>query len=125
MVNTVLCLTQFEFIVISYLVPSGPPQNLVLSVMFHSIILSWSPPLLSQRNGVIINYLITCSSGGSIINSTRTSSTSLTITGLQPFINSTCFVSAATIVGDGPPATVSRVTSDEDSEYTVYYMKLL
>ena len=97
-------------------VPSGPPQSLVSSVTSRTLTLSWSPPLLSHRNGVIISYLITCSSGGSIINSTRTSSTSLTITGLQPFTNYTCSVRAATTVGDGPAMMQDNLTSEESKK---------
>ena len=96
-------------------VPSGPPEefNIFLPQGNPSMSLSWSPPLSSQRNGVIISYLVTCSSGGSIINSTRTSSTSLTITGLQPFTSYSCTVRAATIAGDGPAAVRSVVTRGE------------
>ena len=102
-----------------YIVPSGPPQSLVSSVTSGILTLFWSPPLFSQRNGVIISYLITCSSGGSIINSTRTSSTSLTITGLQPFTNYTCSVRAATIIGDGP-AAVNTVETQEESKFLAF-----
>ena len=91
-------------------------KALMYSVTSHTLTLSWSPPLPSQRNGVIISYLITYSSGGSIINSNRTSSTSLTITGLQPFTSYTCTVSAATTVGDGPAVMLDAVTSSEDSK---------
>ena len=96
-------------------VPSGPPQDFVITATSQrTLTLSWSPPLPSQHNGVIISYLITCSSGGSI-NSTRSirsSSTNLTITGLQPFTNYTCTVSAATMVGDGPAAMRDAITSE-------------
>ena len=102
------------------LVPSGPPQNIINSVTSRTLTLSWSPPLLPQRNGVIISYLITCSSGGSIINSTRTSSTSLTITGLQPFTNYTCSVRAATTVGDGPATPVHHIITLDDGEYKLH-----
>ena len=95
------------------LVPGGPPVNFTIFGTSHNITLFWSSPLPSQRNGVIISYLITCSSGGSIINSTRTSSTSLTITGLQPFNNYTCSVRAATIVGDGLTAMKIILTNEE------------
>ena len=98
------------------LAPSGPPQDFIISVTSRTLNLSWSPPLPSQQNGVIISYVLTCSSGGSIINSTRTSSTSLTITGLEPFTNYTCSVNASTVVGDGP-AAVRIVETSEDSEF--------
>ena len=107
------CYSQSCITLLSCIVPSGPPYGLLLSTASHALTLSWSPPLPSQRNGVIISYLITCSSGGSIINSTRTSSTSLTITGLQPFTNYTCSVRAATTVGDGPATMLNIVTSEE------------
>ena len=38
------------------------------------------------------------------------------VIGIDPFTNYTCLVHAATLVGDGPPATISGI-SDEDSEY--------
>ena len=105
-----------KHIVLFNTVPNGPPQELVVSLTSHTIVLSWSPPLLSQRNGVITSYLISCSSGDIIINTTRTSSTSLTITGLEPFTNYTCFVSAATVSGDGPAAVIHTMTN-EGSEF--------
>ena len=110
-------------ITVAFLVPSGSPQDFRITTTSRTLTLSWSPPLSSQRNGVIISYLITCSSGGSIINSTRTSSTSLTITGLQPFTSYTCFVSAATIVGDGP-AGANFTMTNEDSTLLIFFYNL-
>ena len=39
---------------------------------------------------------------------------------IDPFTSYTCSVKASTMVGDGPPATVSG-TSDEDGEYIIHY----
>ena len=76
--------------------------------------LSWSPPLPSKRNGVITTYFVACTANN-VTNSSRTSGT-IKVIGIDPFTNYTCSVRAATLVGDGPPATVSGI-SDEDSEY--------
>ena len=42
------------------------------------------------------------------------------IISIEPFTNYSCAVSAATKVGDGPPATING-TSDEDGEYIIHY----
>ena len=76
--------------------------------------LSWSPPLPSKRNGVVTTYFVACTANN-VTNSNRTSGT-IKVIGIDPFTNYTCSVRAATLVGDGPPATISGI-SDEDSEY--------
>ena len=98
--------------------PSGPPENFIASATSRILTLSWSPPLPSQRNGVTTSYFITCTIGG-VTTSNRISGTSQVIN-IEPFTNYTCTVSAATIVGDGPPATVNG-TSDEDGEFNIHY----
>ena len=72
--------------------------------------LFWSPPLAADQNGTITNYTVTCSLVDDIIQHTTTSETKLTITGLEPFTNYTCSVSAATVVGSGQPVVKSVVT---------------
>ena len=109
MLNTNIC---------TYAAPSGPPQNFTISTTSYNITLSWSPPLPSQRNGVIIIYLINCTIG-SVESSNNVSEASL-VKPIDPFTIYTCFVRAVTMVGDGPPATVSG-TSDEDGEYIIHY----
>ena len=46
--------------IVTSLVPSGPPQDFTISVTSRNITFSWSSPLPSQRNGVIIGYNLTC-----------------------------------------------------------------
>ena len=90
---------------------------MTISVTFRSIAFSWSPPLLSQRNGVITSYNVTCTVGG-ITSSIRVGVTSLNIPA-DPFTNYSCTVSAATSVGDGPATVVISKITDEDSECIV------
>ena len=101
-----------------YTAPNGPPQNFMVSTTSRTLTLSWSPPLPLQRNGVITSFPINCTIDGMTYH-TRISETSHVLN-IDPFTRYTCNVSAATIVGDGPPATVSG-TSDEDGEYIIHY----
>ena len=107
----------FDYFIL-YADPIGPPQNFTISTTSSNITLIWFPPLSSQRNRVIVNYFVTCTIGG-LNYSNRISETSQVIQ-INPFTNYTCSVNAATMVGDGPPATVSG-TSDEDGEYIIHY----
>ena len=91
-------------------VPSGPPLNLTISVTPRTMLLFWSPPHAADRNGIITNYTVTCSLVNDIIQRTTTRETRLTVTGLEPFTNYTCSVSAATVVGSGPALVKSVVT---------------
>ena len=72
--------------------------------------LFWSPPHAVDQNGIITNYTVTCSLVDDIIQHMTTSGTRLTVTGLEPFTNYTCSVSAATVVGSGPAVVRSVVT---------------
>ena len=111
-------------IIVTISAPSGPIQNFSFTNTSHTITLFWSPPLLFQRNGIIISYSVNCSLNNNVTYTTTTSSTSLTITELEPFTNYTCSVSAATIVGNGPKVDNHAVTN-EDSKYTYYIYILL
>ena len=104
----------FNSLFLPIIAPSGPPQNFVIISTSHNLTLSWSPPLPSQRSGVIISYLVHCSIGGGI-NSVNVSGTSLVVP-IDPFTSYTCSVQAATMVGHGPPVAVSGV-SNEDGEF--------
>ena len=86
-------------------VPSGEPQNITVSPTSPFMAeLFWSPPLLEEQNGVIINYVITVTdteTGDEFQLST--SSNMLTIANnLMPYTTYTCVIAAETSVGLGP-----------------------
>ena len=66
-------------------------------------------------NGVITEYQLQCSGGGKVFNSTVMETTT-TLSGLLPYTNYSCSITAHTSVGGGPAATTS-VTTEEDGKY--------
>ena len=103
------------FITAPYIAPSKPTNVELIPVNSSSLYLSWEPP--SQPNGVIIDYNYTCSDDNATISyyssdmmSYSSSLRNATLTGLEPFRQYTCNVTAATAAGVGPPASVSNVT---------------
>nr|DBA31022.1 TPA: hypothetical protein GDO54_006937 [Pyxicephalus adspersus] len=84
-------------------VPGSPPQNLVSTgVNATSISLEWSPPL--EPNGIIILYEIIYTNS-TVILSQNTSSTSCTLTDLNPYTLYRISVRAYTMLGHGNQST--------------------
>ena len=108
-----LLYTHCDCIVATTTVPSGPPQNFTVMTNsnFH-LLLTWSPPLLSQRNGVIIFYAVVCI----VQNTNHTGGTTSTRIGRDfspwPATKYTCFVRAETVAGYGPSANFSGIIGD-------------
>ena len=98
--------TQHFNILLYTAVPSGPPENLRISTGARSLSLTWNPPLVASRNGLIIDYTIECSGQAAIV----TAQTMFTITGLTPFTEYTCSVFASNSAGDGPSAVEVATT---------------
>ena len=97
-----------------FTVPSGPPQNFTVITTSDFLLFTWSPPLLSQRNGVITQYDVICTVQNTTL-SRQTSSTSASSTNLATLAATkyTCFVCAGTVVGYGPPsANFSGIIGD-------------
>lgn len=94
-----------------FLDPESEPENLtIISTSSSSLVLTWSKPI--QPNGIIIKYTIDCSSG---IFDNETIDNIAVLSGLEPYTNYTCSVSAHTRIGAGPAATVTGQT-DESSK---------
>ena len=102
--------------VILYAVP-GPPDNYTgISTSSSSITLSWKAPI--ESNGIITNYSIqyfAIAAGKTLQISLTSSQTTTTLSGLLPYTNYSCSITAHTSVGGGPAATTS-VTTEQDSE---------
>ena len=97
-------------------VPAGPPRQ-VMSIAENStsISVSWIAP--ATPNGVITEYqLQLCSGRGEIFSHTVIGTQmTTTLSGLLPFTNYYCNITAHTSVGGGPAATTS-VTTKESSK---------
>ncbi|XP_056233807.1 protein tyrosine phosphatase receptor type Fa isoform X3 [Seriola aureovittata] len=85
-------------------IPSSYPQNLsVVGLTATSTQLAWDPPLLAERNGKIVKYMVVYRDINSQHNNTNhTTGTQMTIQGLQPDITYDIRVQAFTSKGGGP-----------------------
>lgn len=97
-------------------VPSGFPTNLrVTGLTQSSTQLAWDPPLLAERNGKIIYYMVVYRDINIQQNNTnRTSDTQMIIQGLNPDTTYDIRVQAFTSKGGGPlsPSIQSRTMSN-------------
>lgn len=114
-VSTPYYISWSDYCLNSFTVPSVPPERLVTTeISSTSVTLRWSPPPVSQQNGIIREYRI-------IVTEIRTattillnsSSTSVVVQSLHPHYEYACAVSAFTI-GSGPYSEVLNVTTAED-----------
>ena len=108
-------------------VPSGNPVNFGgNATTSRSAVISWDPPAADQWNGVIILYIINVTvleTGETFqLNST---STSLTVSTLQPYRNYVCIVAALTSVGSGPFSTSFTLTTPQDSKFDALCLTLI
>ena len=102
-----------------YLVPTSAPQDpRGHAVSSNAIILSWDPPPILERNGIIRDYRINLTEETTEIVMTYISSgNSIEVSLLHPFYNYSWIVSAVTI-GEGPYTEPSWVTTLEDGKFS-------
>ena len=87
-----------------------------------NVTFTWLLPVLTERNGVITNYNLTCVSttAGREAFVTKeysaTESNSYTLTGLKPDTSYTCRVFAINSVGGGPTANLSLTTQPDGKQ---------
>jgi receptor-type tyrosine-protein phosphatase Q len=95
--------------------PSGFPRDLYVNETTpYSISLSWHPPLETEQNGVIIGYIINVTHANTLQTTQYQSlSTSIIITGLEPYTTYVCIVAAETSIGVGPFSHLFFVLTQE------------
>ena len=100
-------------------VPAGPPHNFsIVAKSSQSINVTWSAP--TTPNGVITEYQLQCSGDNKKLTSAVMGSpTTTTLSGLLPYTNYSCSITAHTSAGGGPAATIS-VTTLQDGELNFY-----
>ncbi|KAM4739996.1 protein tyrosine phosphatase receptor type Fa, partial [Anableps anableps] len=96
-------------------IPSSYPKNLrVVGLTSTSTVLAWEPPLLAERNGKIVKYVVVYRDINSKHNNTNsTTETQMTVLDLQPDTTYDIRVQAFTNKGGGPfsPSIQSRTMS--------------
>ena len=105
-----------------FIVPTGPPQGVdVQSENSTTLALSWQPPSLESRNGIIVHYSvnITEMETGRVLLLTAMNTTTLRVHALHPFYTYTCVVAAVTI-GLGPYSTPVVIQMPEDGKQCQY-----
>lgn len=87
-----------------------------------SIKLTWDPPLMQNRNGIIVNYTIFITVDDTTTVEIMTTATDTIITDqIKPFTIYTCSVAANTRVGRGPQTAPQYITTPEDGESVVCF----
>ena len=105
--------------------PSGIPLILTGSNSSStSLYISWSLPNVQDRNGIILGYNISYTSG-SIVNNTSTSETFINITGLMIYTQYDISVAAYTSVGTGPADYITVRTDSSGMSYLSIIMRFV
>ena len=98
------------------LAPTGPPLELTAESTSPTVLtLSWHPPDVSLKNGLITGYEYTCTDiqTEQYTKPQLTTEESTTIAGLTPFTDYFCSVKAATINGTGPAVSIIATTLEQ------------
>ncbi len=96
--------------------PTGSPIGLSVIVLNSTYVqISWSPPPLSEQNGIISSYYLSVTDSEIEVAFTplMTIMMSTTFGGLLPYTTYYCTVAAYTSVGGGPFASFVYFETDE------------
>ena len=101
----------------SFSAPTGVPQGFISQVIeARNVTFTWLLPILTERNGIITSYNLTCvtTAIGREASLTRlytvTESNLYTLSGFRPATGYTCQVFAINSAGRGPEANATLTT---------------
>ena len=112
------------FFILNLSAPTAAPQLLTgMAVNASQITVTWQPPPMEERNGIIRSYTITYLPTSNtfalpIVESVQGNLTSFTASDLEPFTNYTFKVMAVTI-SPGPASSVVVQTNEAGKSYCV------
>ena len=89
-----------------------------------SILLTWDPPPITQRNGIITSYSITQVVAG-VSSTLSTTEQTLLVTSLRPFTSYTFEIAASTSVGLGPRTSPITENTPEAGKYYNSYLQTI
>ena len=84
------------------------------------VVFSWSPPPVTERNGVITSYTLSCSPSPSSLPQSP-SSGPLTVAGFSPHTSYSCSLVASNTQGSGPPAPTSFTTLQDCEPFKYFF----
>ena len=97
-------------IYIPHTAPSGAPEMFEAEVRQRQVVFAWSPPPVTQHNGLIASYTLSCSPSPSSLPHSPSQSGLLTVAGFSPDTSYSCSVVANNGLGSGPPALTNFTT---------------
>lgn len=111
-----------EVVVVVYTAPSAPPTSLSINVTSpQSLVVSWDPPPLEDRNGIIRYYIIRIRGEEEDTSlreiNTQSSTTRFTVEDLHPYYNYNVSVAAGT-TATGPFTPTVRVQIPETGQFS-------
>lgn len=102
------------------LVPSGPPQDINVTVISpEDVLVTWNDPAIEDQNGIVTGYVIDVTLVSTGLSFQRMSTTTnFLLENLLPFSTYTYRVAAMTNVGVGPYSTADSFLTDETGMHT-------
>lgn len=117
MVKKFIQICQMDDLLLFFSVPVGFPDDfLAVVISSTSIVLTWDPPPIHERNGIITTYTITQVGAGNTSTLT-TSALMLTVDNLRPFTSYTFDIAASTAIGRGPMSVNRTVMTFQDGRH--------